>query len=222
MNQIDAARTLPHPLRVEIFLFDGVTALDAVGPYEALSRLPQVEVVFSALTPGSVRTGNGFLGLLADHSIFDPAPSDVILFPGGDVSRIQALVADPRLLEAIRRRDRRSTYTASVCTGALFLGAAGLLEGQRAATHWRAQPLLSHYGAQYSGQRVTRTGKLLTSAGVSAGIELGLELCGLIAGPALGRAVELSLEYAPVAPYGGAEASAASAQLIEQVKTALR
>lgn len=209
-------------MQVDIFLFDGVTALDAVGPYEALSRLPEVTVGFCALQPGIIHTGNGFLGLVAQRSIHESASPDVILFPGGDVSRIRSLIEDERLLAAIRRHHQYTHYTASVCTGALFLGAAGLLQGLRVATHWRAQGLLASFGAEYSGERVTRNGKLISSAGVSAGIEAGLELCGLLAGEMVGAAVELSMEYSPKAPFGGIGAKAASAELLGLVQTRLR
>lgn len=209
-------------MRVDIFLFDGVTALDAVGPYEALSRLPDVEVRFCAVEPGPVRTGNGFLSLLAEHSIHDAEPSEVVLFPGGDVPKIKALIEDLRLLDTIRYRHVHTTYTASVCTGALFLGAAGVLQGFRVATHWRAQALLPAFGAEYSGERVSRSGKLITSAGVSAGIEAGLVLCGLIAGERLGAAVELSMEYSPAAPFGGIHPDDADDALIDLVKSRLR
>lgn len=207
---------------VDIFLFDGFTALDAVGPFEALSRLPEVKVTFSALAPGAIRTGNGFLALQAERSIYDADSPNVLLFPGGDVSSIQTISQNPDFLKAVRRHHQHTAFTASVCTGALFLGAADLLRGERVATHWRAKSLLLQYGAEYSAERVSRNGKLISSAGVSAGIELGITLAGIIAGDSVGAAIELSMEYSPSPPYGGVAAAQASPELIDLVKSRLR
>lgn len=209
-------------MQIAIFIFDGVTALDAVGPYEALSRLPEVSVQFCGREAGSVRTQNGFLALQADLSIYDLKRCEILLMPGGSQKALVSLLQDKKLLQQIKNLHETTTYTASVCTGSLLLAAAGLLPGAAFATHWRAKDVLARFGASYSGERVTRNGKVLSSAGVSAGIELGLVLCGLITDPATGAAVELSMEYCPAPPFGGRPASQASAETIELVNSRLR
>src|SRR5438067_5316270 len=125
-------------MQVAIFLFDGMTALDAIGPYASLARLPDVQIVFVGRDAGIVRTGDGFLGLQADVGIADVPSADLLIIPGGG-SVVRSLLADTDLHEWIRSIDRNSRWTASVCTGSLLLAAAGVLAGRTAATHWRAQ-----------------------------------------------------------------------------------
>jgi putative intracellular protease/amidase len=223
---IEAQQGAPGDVRphrqIAIFIFDGVTALDAVGPYEALSRLPEVSVQFCGKEAGPVRTHNGFLALQADISIYELKRCDILLIPGGSQRALISLLQDKTLIQQIKSLHETTTYTASVCTGSLVLAAAGLAPGAAFATHWRAKDLLARFGASYSSERVTKNGKVLSSAGVSAGIELGLVLCGLIADPAIGAAVELSMEYCPAPPFGGRSASQASADIIELVDSRLR
>lgn len=209
-------------MQVAVFLFNGVTALDAIGPYEAVSRLPEVTVTFCALTPGEVRTADGFLGLMAPASLFELSQPEIVIFPGGNGRLLSPVLQDTQLLECIRTLDKTTTFTASVCTGAFFLAAAGLLRDRAAATHWRAKDSLSKFGAHYSGQRVTRSEKYITSAGVSAGIELGLSLCELIAGRDVGAAVELSMEYDPKPTHGSGNYRTAEGATIELVTSRLR
>lgn len=209
-------------MHIAIFLFNGVTALDAVGPYEAFARLPEVTLTFCSIVPGEVRTADGFLGLTADTSIFDLSPPDIVLFPGGNGRLLSPLLQDANLIETVRRLDEGTTFTTSVCTGAFFLAAAGLLKEKDAATHWRAKDSLGKFGARYSGERVTRCGKYITSAGVSAGIELGLTLCELIADRAVGAAVELSMEYDPRPVFTGGDHRRAEAATIDLIASRLR
>jgi transcriptional regulator GlxA family with amidase domain len=190
-------------MNATIFIYDGLTALDAVGPYEALSRLPEVKVCFVGLEAGMVRSHEGALKLEASKSIFEIEATEILLIPGGDGPTITSLLQNKALLSQIVKLHEKSIYTASVCTGAFFLGAAGLLKGLSVATHWRAKEFLPKFGATYSGERVSRSGKVFTSAGVSAGIELGVMLCSAIAGDEVAAAVELSLEYSPKPPFGG-------------------
>lgn len=184
-------------MNVVILLFDGITALDAVGPYEVLSRLPDTTVRFVAKQPGAYRTDTGALTLGADYAFAEVGRADVVVLPGGPGTR--ALVNDGEVLDWIRRVHESTTWTTSVCTGALLLGAAGLLQGLRASTHWAARDLLSAYGATVSHDRVVRQGRVITAAGVSAGIDMGLRLAQLTAGDRMARAAKLVIEYDPPA-----------------------
>lgn len=184
-----------------IYLYDGVTALDAVGPHESLSRLPGVEIRFVGYRAGPVRTGDGFLSLIADTGINDEIEADYLIVPGGRRSGVQRELNQDRSLGWMAVLDEATKRTCSVCTGSLILGAAGLLEGRRASTHWGARDFLNMFDATYSPDRVTEDGKYLTSAGVSAGIDLGLRLCEEIAGREMAEAVQLSMEYDPDPPF---------------------
>ena len=184
-----------------IYLYDGVTALDAIGPYESLSRLPGVEIRFVGQRAGPVRTGDGFLGLIADTGINDEPRADMLIVPGGKRAGVQRELNQDRVLGWMALLDENTTRTCSVCTGSLILGAAGLLEGRRASTHWGARNNLYLFNATYSPDRITEDGKYLTSAGVSAGIDLGLRLCAEIAGREVAEAVQLSMEYDPDPPF---------------------
>ena len=137
-------------MQIAILIFDGLTALDAIGPYEVLSRLPGAELRFVAKEAGPKRTDTGALGLQADLALADLPDPDVVLVPGGEGNR--PLMDDPEVLEWLRAAHERSTWTTSVCTGALVLGAAGILDGKRATTHWAFLDRLSEFGAR-AGRR---------------------------------------------------------------------
>ncbi|MEO7178882.1 MAG: DJ-1/PfpI family protein [Allosphingosinicella sp.] len=188
-------------MRILIYLYDGVTALDAIGPYESLSRLPGVQIGFVGRRSGFVTTGDGFLGLSADTGIDEEHQADMLIVPGGKRAGVQRELGDMALLKWLAALDLTTKRTCSVCTGSLILGGAGLLEGRRASTHWGARNYLKHFGATYSSERVTEDGKYMTSAGVSAGIDLGLRLCAEIAGREMAEAVQLSMEYDPDPPF---------------------
>jgi transcriptional regulator GlxA family with amidase domain len=188
-------------MRILIYLFDGITALDAIGPYESLSRLPQVEIGFVARRAGLVRTGDDFLSLHADTGIDEETEAGMLIVPGGQRDSLRRELGDEHLRSWLKAIDSTTSRTCSVCTGSLLLAAAGLLDGRRASTHWSAREYLPRFGATYSPERVTEDGKYLTSAGVSAGIDLGLRLCGEIAGRETAEAVQLSMEYDPDPPF---------------------
>ena len=154
-------------MQIAILIFDGLTALDAIGPYEVLSRVPGAELRFVAKQAGPKRTDTGALGVQADLALADLADPEVVLVPGGPGNR--ALMSDPEVLEWLRAAHGGSTWTTSVCTGALVLGAAGILEGKRATTHWAFVDRLPEFGAEPVAQRVVEDGKVITAAGVSAG-----------------------------------------------------
>ncbi|MFN3944320.1 MAG: DJ-1/PfpI family protein [Allosphingosinicella sp.] len=206
-------------MRILIYLFDGVTALDAIGPYESLSRLPDVDILFVARAQGPLRTGDGFLGLHADAAIGEAGAADMLIVPGGQRDAVAREARDPELLAWLRTIDAVTRRTCSVCTGAILLAAAGLLSGRRAATHWRARDILPKLGVRYSGERVTADGKYLTSAGVSAGIDMGLTLCAEIAGRELAEAAQLSMEYDPRPPFDAGDHRTAGPERIALVET---
>lgn len=188
-------------MRVSIFVFDGVTALDAVGPYESLRRLPGVSTELVSRDGGPVGVeGDGFR-LTPARAASDAEPSDVLIVPGGGSDGLRAVIGDADTVGWIRETHAQTRWSASVCTGALILGAAGLIEGLTVATHWRARDYLPRFGARYSGERITEQGRIITSAGVSAGIDMGLRLCELISGTEAAQAAQLSMEYDPAPPY---------------------
>ncbi len=185
-------------MKIVFFVFDRITALDAVGPYEILSRLPEAAVVFAGIERGVVRSDNRALGISADVAIDEVGECDLLVVPGGFGTRV--LESDARVLDWLRRVDGTTRITASVCTGALLLGAAGLLAGRRANTHWAVRDRLAEFGAIPVADRVVRDGKYATAAGVSAGIDLALALAIELAGRDVASAIQLAAEYDPAPP----------------------
>lgn len=189
-------------MKIVIFLFDGVTALDPIGAYDPLSRLPDTRIIFVSETGKPCWTGDGFLSLAPSAAIGEIPSTDILLIPGGSTQGLRQCMSSEPLRSNITRLDRSTILTASVCTGSLILGASGLLRGRKATTNWRAKDYLARFGAEYTGERVTKAGKYWTSAGVTAGIDLGIALCAYIAGDELAAAVELAMEYDPQPPFG--------------------
>jgi putative intracellular protease/amidase len=205
-------------VQIVIPIFDRITALDAVGPYEVLSRLPGAEVVFAALEPGPKRSENGALALHADRALADVPSPRIVVVPGGFGTR--ALMHDERMLDWIRGAHETSDWTTSVCTGALLLGAAGLLRGLRATTHWLALEMLRDLGAEPTGERVVEQGKVITAAGVSAGIDMALTLAERVAGAEAAQAIQLGIEYDPQPPFDAGSPEKAPAAIVERLRNA--
>jgi transcriptional regulator GlxA family with amidase domain len=205
-------------MQIAILIFDGLTALDAIGPYEVLSRLPGAELRIVAKEAGLKRTDTGALGVEADLALDDLEAPEVVLVPGGKGSR--PLMRDPEVLEWLRSAHESSTWTTSVCTGALVLGAAGILDGKRATTHWAFLDHLSEFGAQPVAERVVEDGKVITAAGVSAGIDMALTLAAQIAGDEVAQAIQLGIEYDPDPPFDAGSPSKASSEVIGMVRGA--
>jgi putative intracellular protease/amidase len=200
-------------MNIAILLYDRVTALDAIGPYEVLSRLPGATLQFVAAEPGPLRTDNGMLGLLADTSIADVPAPDVVIVPGGPGE--VAARAGGGVLEWLRAAHEHTTWTASVCTGSLILATAGLLAGRRATSHWLALEQLGRLGAKPVSERVVFDGKIVTAAGVSAGIDMALALAAEVAGAQVAQAIQLGLEYDPQPPFDAGSPSKAPAPIVE-------
>jgi putative intracellular protease/amidase len=184
---------------IAILLFDRFTALDAVGPYEVLSRVPGARVIFAAEQAGAVAADSGGLQLVAGATLAQLPRPGIVLVPGGPGQAAQ--MTDGPVHDWLRSADQASTWTTSVCTGSLILAAAGLLRGRPATSHWLALDQLRRLGATPVQQRVVFAGKYVTAAGVSASIDMALALAGQIAGPGTAQAIQLGLEYDPQPPY---------------------
>jgi len=197
---------------IAIPLYDRFTALDAVGPYEVLWRVPGARVRWVGAEARSYATDRG-LRLVADATLDDVPAPDVLVVPGGTGTR-EAL-ADERRVEWIRAADATSTRMTSVCTGALLLGAAGLLRGLRATTHWAYLDALAEFGAEVTSERVVEQGKVITSAGVSSGIDMALALAAKIAGDDVAQAIQLRIEYDPQPPFDVGSTAKAPAHVRE-------
>jgi putative intracellular protease/amidase len=203
-------------IEIAILLFDGITALDAVGPYEALAMLPGAEVRFVATEKGVKRSArHGTLGLVADHTLGDVPRPDVILVPGGPGEAVVRQDAD--VLAWLRAAHETSRWTTSVCTGALTLAAAGILDGVEATTHWSSMDDLAALGAKPVQERVVVRGKIVTAAGVSAGIDMALRLAQLEAGDDIAMAIQLILEYDPQPPFDSGSPDRAPDQVLDLV-----
>ncbi|MFE9649650.1 DJ-1/PfpI family protein [Streptomyces sp. NPDC006365] len=207
-------------MQIAIVLFDRFTALDAVGPYETLGRLPDAETVFVAEQTGPVRTDTGALAITADKTLAEVRSPDIVVVPGGPGQFSQ--MENETLLDWLRATDTTSTWTTSVCTGSLLLAAAGLLDGRRATSHWLALDFLKQFGAEPTGERVVTDGKYVTAAGVSSGIDMGLTLVGRIAGDEHAQAVQLLTEYDPQPPYDAGSPQKAPANLVEEFRSKSR
>ncbi len=203
-------------MNIAIPIFDRFTALDAVGPYEVLSRIPGATVKFIAAEPGPKRTETGMLGLVADATLDELTHPEVIVVPGGFGTR--ELMEDERLLDWLRTAHEDSQWTTSVCTGSLLLAAAGILEGLEATTHWMALELLAEYGATPVNRRVVEQGKVITAAGVSSGIDMALTLAARIAGEDLAHAIQLGIEYDPEPPFESGSTTKARPEIVELVR----
>lgn len=206
-------------MEIAFLLFPGVTALDAVGPYEVLSRLPGAQVRFVAANPGPQPTDMGFLTLTAADALHEVTAPDIVVIPGGPGTR--ALLADATVLDWIRTVHQTSLWTTSVCTGALLLAAAGILDGAPATTHWNARETLSGLGAETTPGRVMETGKVITAAGVSAGIDMALLLARRVAGDEVAQALQLVIEYDPQPPFDSGAIERAPAHVVELARTLL-
>ncbi|MCE3004030.1 MAG: DJ-1/PfpI family protein [Xanthomonadaceae bacterium] len=206
-------------MQIAILLYPGFTATDAIGPYEVLSRLPGARTVFVAATPGPVTSDTGFLQVLAEPLSAAPAPA-VVVAPGGPTARVPT--GDVVVLDWLRAADRTSTWTTSVCTGALLLGAAGLLRGRKASTHWEDRDLLATHGATAVDARYVFDGKVVTAAGVSAGFDMALALAARIAGDRVAQAIQLGIEYDPQPPFDAGSPRTAPPEVLALVRSRAR
>jgi len=205
-------------MQIAIFVYDHMTALDAVGPYEVLSRLPGADTVIVAEQRGPVRCDTRKLALVADAAIDEVSAPDVLVVPGWSGSRQASLLRPGPVHEWIRGVDQHTTWTTSACTGSLILAAAGLLAGRRATTHWLATDMLAELGAVPSDARVVFDGKYVTAAGVSAGVDMALRLAASMAGDQTARAIQLGIEYDPQPPFDAGSPTKAPAEIVQSMR----
>ncbi|MER6777814.1 MULTISPECIES: DJ-1/PfpI family protein [unclassified Streptomyces] len=203
-------------MQIAVLLYDRFTALDAIGPFDTLGRLPDAEVVFVSEHPGPVRTDNGALALVADKGLDEVTRPDIVVVPGGPHPELE--MENAAVVDWLRAVDATTTWTTSVCTGSLLLAAAGLLKGRRAASHWLYLDRLPAFGAEPTGERVVYDGKYVTAAGVSSGIDMGLGLLGRIAGDAYAQTVQLMTEYDPQPPYDAGSPDKAPAEIVARLR----
>jgi cyclohexyl-isocyanide hydratase len=201
--------------RIGLLLFPRMTQLDLTGPFEVFAKLPgaQVLLLWKSLQPVEAETG---LRMLPHATLDDCPPLDVICVPGGP--GVNALMEDDDVLAWLRDRARSARYVSSVCTGALVLGAAGLLRGKRATSHWASRDLLAAFGAIPTAGRVVRDGNLFTGGGVTAGIDFALTMVAELAGAAAAQSIQLQIEYAPAPPFDAGTPESAPADVLAAVK----
>lgn len=188
-------------MEIVIYLYNGITALDAVGPYEVLSRLPGANVKFAGETKGMIVTDSRFLKLVADYDISEIEKADILLVPGSVIGFVRE-AKKQNVKDWILKIHQTTRWTVSVCTGSIILASTGILNGLKASSHWAVIHLLKDYGATPTLERFVQEGKIITSQGVSAGIDMGLYLASQIAGAEQAKAIQLMIEYFPRPPLG--------------------
>jgi len=198
-------------MQIAFALYPRFTALDIVGPFQALVDLPEVDGTFVAAAPGPVLDHTGRLALVAERS-FDEVPApDIVVVPGGMADR--AATTDDPVVQWLRQVHPTTTWTTSVCTGSIYLALAGILDGLDATCHWASFDRLAALGARPTGERVVRRGKVITAAGVSSGIDMGLTLAAEIAGEEVAKAIQLAIEYDPQPPFDAGSPAKAGPEL---------
>jgi transcriptional regulator GlxA family with amidase domain len=208
------------PIHIAILLFEDFDVMDVTGPYEVLRWLPNSRISFVGKKRGPVRSEGDGLSLVADSSLAEVPEPDVVIVPGGG-GELPAR-DDAQILEWLRSAQARGAWTVSVCTGALLLGAAGLLRGKRATTYWMARGELAKFGATAVTARYVFDGKLVTSAGVSAGIDMAIALAAELRSREVAQAIQLGIEYDPKPPFDTGSPERAPAELVQLVRSASR
>jgi putative intracellular protease/amidase len=207
-------------MKIAAFIFDKITVLDIVGPTELLSWLPGSEIVWVGKEIGPIRAAPTGLAITVEHTLDEVPSADILIIPGGPGVRL--LLQDDKVLGWVRKVHATTKWTTSVCTGSLLMGAAGLLRGLEATTHWNAAATLESFGASYREKRVVPQGKIVTSAGVSSGIDMALWLVGKIAGDDAAREAQLCIEYDPQPPYDSGAPSKATPIVIEKARATVK
>jgi transcriptional regulator GlxA family with amidase domain len=207
-------------MQIAFGLYPGLTLLDFVGPYQVLSQMPGTDVVVCAAAAGPLADDNGLVTIQVQHTFADTPRPDVLVVPGGMATRREAREGNA-IVEWVRSAHEHTTWTTSVCTGSLVLGAAGVLDGLPATTHWNAYDHLRRFGAEPTPQRVVTAGKVITAAGVSSGIDMALTLVAALGGDDMARAIQLGIEYDPQPPFDAGSPATAPAEVLEIVKAVM-
>lgn len=207
-------------MKIAALIFDKITILDIVGPIEVLGWVPGTEIVWVGKATGPIRAAPTGLALTVERTLDEVGAADILIVAGGPGVRL--LLKDEPVLDWVRRIRARTRWTTSVCTGSLLLGAAGLLQGLEATTHWNSSAVLESFGAKYRERRVISQGKIVTSAGVSSGIDMALWLVGKIAGDEAAKAAQLCVDYDPQPPYDAGAPSKAGAAVIERARATVK
>ena len=207
-------------MQIAALVFDAITPLDIVGPIEVLARMPGAEIVIVGKQRGPVRDPRTHWTLTAEASLAEVPRPDLLVLPGG--AGVRPLCAEEPILEWLRLAHGTTSWTTSVCTGSLLLGAAGLLRGLTATTHWASRELLEQFGARYVEERVVQQGKIITSAGVSSGIDMALTLVAKMAGDDIAKGIQLSIEYDPQPPFNCGAPSKAEPAVLDRVRQTMQ
>ncbi len=205
---------MQNEMTIALLLFDGYTALDVAGPYEVLSKIPNAKIRFVAEKKGLYADTKG-MQIMADTSLDELPFPDMLVIPGG--FGIDALLTNETVLEWVRNANERSLWTVSICSGALLLGAAGILKDKKATTHWNRKTQLAAYCPHILEERYVLDGKVITSAGVSAGIDMALYLLSLVTSETYAKVVQLGMEYDPQPPFNCGSLRTAPPELVELV-----
>jgi transcriptional regulator GlxA family with amidase domain len=202
-------------IKIAVLLFDNYAALDVAGPYEVLSKIPNSKVYMTAVKPGLYKNAKG-LQMSADYFLKDIENPDILIIPGG--FGIDSILNDQEILEWVQNAHKTSKWTVSVCSGALLLGAAGILKNCKATTHWNRKEQLAKYGAILQNERYVKEGKIVTSAGVSAGIDMSLYLLSLVVNENYAKVVQLGMEYDPKPPFDSGSLEKAPKEIVDIIR----
>jgi cyclohexyl-isocyanide hydratase len=209
------ASPMAQQFRIVFILYPRLTQLDFTGPYEVLARVPNTEVIIASKDGGTLRTELG-LTFTDLRALADIDRADLIMIPGGP-GQTEAML-DPAFMAEVKRLGESATYVTSVCTGSLILGAAGLITGKRAGSHWAYRELLSAFGAIPDDARVVRDGNVITGGGVTAGIDIALTIAAELAGDDVAKMIQLAIEYAPAPPFNSGRPEIAEEKTVAAVK----
>jgi transcriptional regulator GlxA family with amidase domain len=204
-------------MQIALVLYPKFTMLDIIGPFQVLADVPGHEVLFVASKAGPVPDHTGITGLVAQAALDDVPSPDVVVVPGG----LGDTELDLAVVQWLRQVHETTSFTTSVCTGGIYLAAAGILTGLDATTHWARKDRLESLGAHYSEQRVVEQGKVITAAGVSSGIDMALTLLGRMYGPEMAEMIQLAIEYDPQPPFDAGSPTKAPPEIVEAVRSTL-
>ena len=208
-------------MKIAILVYNGMTMLDAIGPYEVLSNLPNTKIFFVAKKRGEIKADTGFLTLKAKYNFKDVTEADILIIPGSTISFIDVL-KEEKTLAWIKQIDATTQLTTSVCSGSIILAKTGLLDGLHATSHWKTLPLLKEYNAIFKTDRIVKDGKYITSAGVSAGIDMAFMICDELVGEDQTRAIQLVIEYDPKPIYNSGNIDSCDKETIQIAEKILK